>query len=106
MDVNVAIGNGQVTGSLMAYSYPTQTITLTCLNSGTTYNYCVIATDAFNVVQVGEPVCGSFTTWIITSDNSDGRHVAKFIQLYIIIQLDFRIPVTPVMCTNKFYCLV
>ena len=75
MDVNVAIGNGQVTGSLMAYSYPTQTITLTCLNSGATYNYCVIATDATNVVQFGEPVCGSFTTWIITSDNSDGRYV-------------------------------
>ena len=106
MDVNVASGSGQVSGSLMAYSYPTQTITLTCLNSGTTYNYCVVATDATNMVQVGEPMCGSFTTVIITSDNSDGRYVAKFIELYIIIQLDFRIPVTPAMCTNKFYCLV
>ena len=78
MDVNVAIGNGQVTGSLMAYSYPTQTITLTCLNSGTTYNYCVVATDATNVVQVGEPVCGSFTTRNIISDNSDGMYIAKY----------------------------
>ena len=72
MDVNVASGNGQVTGSLMAYSYPTHTITLSCLNSDTTYNYCVVATDATNVVQVGEPVCGRFTTRNIVSENNDG----------------------------------
>ena len=90
MDVNVASGSDEVTGSLMAYSYPIQTITLTCLNSDTTYNYCVIATNVTNMVQVGESVCGSFTTEIITIDNSDGRYVAKYIQLYIIIQLDFR----------------
>ena len=72
MDVNVASGSGQVTGSLMAYSYPTHTITLSCLNSGTTYNYCVVATDATNMGQVGEPMCGNFTTIIITIDNSDG----------------------------------
>ena len=72
MDVNVASGSGQVTGSLMAYSYPTQTITLSCLNSGTTYNYCVIATVATNMMPVGEPVCGRFTTKNIVSENNDG----------------------------------
>ena len=81
MDVNVASGSGQVTGSLMAYSYPTQTITLSCLNSGTTYNYCVVSTNATNMVQVGEPVCGSFTTRIITGDDSDGTYVAKYMAI-------------------------
>ena len=78
MDVNVASGNGQVTGSLMAYSYPTQAITLSCLNSGTTYNCCVVATNATNMVQVGEVVCGSFTTRNIISDNSNGMYIAKY----------------------------
>ena len=73
MDVNVASGSGQVTDSLMAYSYPTQTILLIGLNNGTTYNCCVVATDAINMIQVGEPVCGNFTTAINTIDNSDGR---------------------------------
>ena len=72
MDANVASGSGQVTGSLMAYSYPTQTILLIGLNSGITYNYCVVVTDAINIIQVGEPVCGNFTTVINTIDNSDG----------------------------------
>ena len=48
--------------SLMTYSYPTQTITLTGLNSGTTYNYCIVATDMTNMMEVGEPMCGNFTT--------------------------------------------
>ena len=67
MNVNVASGSGQVTGSVMAYSYPTQSVSVSCLTSGTTYNYCVIVT---NMVQVGEPVCGSFTTRNIISDSS------------------------------------
>ena len=70
MNVNVASGSGQVTGSVMAYSYPTQSVSVSCLTSGTTYNYCVIATNAANMVQVGEPVCGSFTTRNIISDSS------------------------------------
>ena len=61
----------QITGSVMAYSYPSQSITLNCLNSSTTYNYCVVATNATDMGQVGEPVCGSFTTRIIASDDSD-----------------------------------
>ena len=74
MNVNVASGSGQVTGTVMAYSYPTQSVSVSCLTSGTTYNYCVIATNATNMVQVGEPVCGSFTTRNIISDSasSDG----------------------------------
>ena len=74
MTVNVASGSGQVTGSVMTYSYPTQSVSVSCLTSGTTYNYCVIATNATNMVQVGEPVCGSFTTRNIISDSasSDG----------------------------------
>ena len=76
MNVNVASGSGQVTGSVMAYSYPTQSVSVSCLISGTTYNYCVIATDTTNMVQVGEPVCGSFTTRNIISDSSssDGMY--------------------------------
>ena len=58
----------QVTGSAMAYS---QSITLNCLNSSTTYNYCVVATNATDMERVGEPVCGSFTTRTIASDDSD-----------------------------------
>ena len=72
MDVNVASGSGQITGSQMAYSYPIQTITLSCLNSGTTYNYCVVATNATNMMLFGEPVCGNFTTRNIVSENNDG----------------------------------
>ena len=70
MNVNVVNGGGQVTGSVMVYSYPTQSVSVSCLTSGTTYNYCVIATNAANMVQVGEPVCGSFTTRNIINDSS------------------------------------
>ena len=72
MDVKVASTNGRVSSLVMAYSYPTQTVTLNCLNSGTTYNYCVNATNTTNMLQVGEPVCGSFTTRRISSESNDG----------------------------------
>ena len=49
-------------GLVMAYSYPNCIILLSDLNSGTTYNYCVVAINATTMVQVGEPVCGNFTT--------------------------------------------
>lgn len=70
MIVNVASTNGHIIGSLMTYSYPTQIITLNCLNSDTTYNYCVIATNITNMMTVGVPVCGNFTTMTIISDNN------------------------------------
>ena len=47
---------------VMTYSYPNCIILLSDLNSGTTYNYCVVAINATTMVQVGEPVCGNFTT--------------------------------------------
>ena len=73
-DVDVANSISDITGSVMAYSYPTQTITLSGLNSSTTYNYCVIATDTTNMIVVEELVCGSFTTWKINSENNDGKY--------------------------------
>ena len=73
-----------VTGSVMTYSYPTQTITLSGLNSSTTYNYCVIATDTTNVMIVGEPVCGSFTTLKFNSENNDGKYVCRHLIVYIL----------------------
>ena len=79
----MASTNGHVSSSVMAYSYPTQTVTLNCLNSGTTYNYCVIATDITNMVQVGEPVCGSFTTRSISSENNDGMKLIMYICSFI-----------------------
>ena len=57
--------------SVMVYSYPTQTVTLNCLNSGTTYNYCVIATNTTNMVQIAELVCGSFTIRRISGENNE-----------------------------------
>ena len=76
-NVDVANSISDITGSVMTYSYPTQTITLSGLNSSTTYNYCVIATDTTNMMIVGEPVCGSFTTvtWKIISENNDGKYI-------------------------------
>ena len=73
-DVNVANITSDITGSVMTYSYPTQAITFNGLNSSTTYNYCVIATDTTNMMIVGEPVCGSFITWKINSENNDGKY--------------------------------
>ena len=69
MDVNVTNNTSETTGSLMAYSYPTHTITVTGLNSDTTYNYCIVATDITNMMVVGEQVCRNFTTQIITGGN-------------------------------------
>ena len=62
MDVNVTNSTSVITGSLMTYSYPTHTISVTGLNSDTTYNYCIIAINMTNMTEVGEPMCGNFTT--------------------------------------------
>ena len=74
-NVNVANISSDITGSVMAYSYPTQTITLSGLNSGTTYNYCVIATNTTSMMEVGEPVCGNFTTRKIIDETNDGNYI-------------------------------
>ena len=68
-----------VTGSVMDYSYPTQSITLNDLNSDTTYKYCVIATNTTNIAPVGEPVCGSFITRRTSSENNDGMCIVMCI---------------------------
>ena len=60
----------------MTYKYPTQIITVTGLNNDTTYNYCIVATNMTNMLAVGEPVCGSFTTWKITSESNDGKYIS------------------------------
>ena len=67
MDVHRTNTTGNTSSSVMAYSYPTHVITVSDLNSGTTYNYCVIATNTTDKLHVGEPVCGNFTTKIITT---------------------------------------
>ena len=69
--VNVTYGTRDITGS-MAYSYPTQTITLRGLNSDTTYSYCIVATNITNMMIFGEPVCDSFTTQKITTGTNEG----------------------------------
>ena len=90
MNIKVPITTGPVTGSVMSYSYPTQAITLNCLNSSTTYNYCVIATNITNMVEVGKPLCGSFTTdsdkastAVTKNDNDNGMYIAMYIGTYV-----------------------
>ena len=58
----------------MTYSYPTQTITLSGLNSDTTYNYCIVVTNITNMMEVGEPVCGSFTTQMVITETNEGNN--------------------------------
>ena len=67
------------TGSLMAYSYPTQTITLSGLNSDTTYNYCIVATNITNMMVVGDPVCDNFTTQKIIAETNEGNHILHIV---------------------------
>ena len=74
-DVNITYGTRNITGSLMTYSYPTQTITVTGLNSDTTYNYCIVASNITNMIIFGEPVCGNFTTQKITTGTNEGNHI-------------------------------
>ena len=73
-DVNVTIDTGNITGSVESYSYPTQAMIISGLNSGTTYNYCIVYYDATNMMEIGEPACGSFITQKTTSEtNGDGK---------------------------------
>ena len=54
--------SSSINGSFTSYNYPTQLITLTNLTSGTTYNYCVVAINVTDMMEVGDPVCGNFST--------------------------------------------
>ena len=60
------ITNNNDNGLVMKYRHPNHTILLSGLNSGTTYNYCVIAiingNNATEMKKVGKPMCGTFTT--------------------------------------------
>ena len=77
-DVNVTVDTGNITGSEESYSYPTQAMIISGLNSDTTYTYCVVLNDTVNLMKVGEPVCGSFTTQkIISKTNDDSKYVYK-----------------------------
>ena len=53
-----------VSGSDTSYNQPTQLITLTNLTSNATYNYCVVAVNTTNMMEivVGGPMCKNFTT--------------------------------------------
>ncbi|XP_065888473.1 uncharacterized protein [Dysidea avara] len=53
---------GSITGSVTSYNYPTQLLMFSKLKSGTTYNYSVVAINMSNMVEVGDPVCGTFKT--------------------------------------------
>ena len=65
-DMNIYVTNAThcVNGLMMLYVHKN----LSNLNSGTTYNYCVIAINTTNMTEVGKPVCSSFTTDITPTD--------------------------------------
>ena len=70
----MTIDTGNVTGSVESYSYSTQAVIVSGLNSSTTYSYCVILYDATNMMEVGTPVCGSFIMQkTISETNGDGK---------------------------------
>ena len=62
MDINATNDTSNITGSVESYSYPTQAMIISGLDSGTTYSYCVILYNITDMMEVGEPVCGNFTT--------------------------------------------
>ena len=76
-----------VSGSDTSHNYPTQLITLTNLISDTTYNFCVVGFNITDMMEVGDPVCGNFTTDSIATANKmetgiDGRHKYFFGKWY------------------------
>ena len=58
----VIITYGEIMGSTMSYSYPTQQIMISNLTHNTAYEYCLVAINTTNNITVGDPVCGNFTT--------------------------------------------
>ena len=80
MDFNMNNITSDITDTVMTYSYQTRTITLSGLNSGTTYNYCVGVTNTTNMMEIGESVCGNFTT------QTKGKSVCT---IFIIICLSY-----------------
>ena len=65
-----------LTGSEESYNYPTQAMIISGLIGDTTYTYCVVLNNTVNLMKVGEPVCGSFTTQkIISKANDDSKYI-------------------------------
>jgi len=56
--------------SLNGVNLPSQAITLTNLRCGTTYNYCLTAVYTSNMTEVGELLCGNFTTMNVTGNGT------------------------------------
>ena len=83
--VNIIVTNGNIVGSVMSYSYPTQRITISNLIDNTTYNYCVVAIDMTNMMKVGEPVCGSFVAspQPTTTGTYVYTHVCTYLHKYV-----------------------
>ena len=62
-----------ISGSSSSYDYPTQNITIQDLTSATRYKYCVTGVNISDgeMVDIGEPMCGSFTTRSSTVKRND-----------------------------------
>jgi len=78
-------------GSDTSCNHQTQLITLTNLTRDTTYNYCVVAVNMTDMMEVGDPVCGNFTTDTIATTNrmeksTDGKHIHKYVYAHIATQ--------------------
>ena len=54
--------DGEIMGSTMSYSYPTQQIMISNLASDRIYDFCVVTINTTNNTDIGDPVYGSFTT--------------------------------------------
>ncbi|XP_065910485.1 uncharacterized protein [Dysidea avara] len=77
---------GNITGSLTSYNPPTEQITLNNLISGRAYNFCVIAINMTDMMEVGHPVCDSFSTMNgsdIAVDGEGGSNIGLIIGLVI-----------------------
>jgi len=49
-------------GNYTPDNYSTQLLIFNELSSGTSYNYCIVAINTTDMMEVGHPVCGDFTT--------------------------------------------
>jgi len=61
-----------ITGDLHSYSYPSQNITATNLDSGNTYMFCVRVYNLTTTEPQGFSVCENFTT---TYHHDEGMHI-------------------------------
>ena len=78
MDINMTDTTGNITYPEVTSGYPTHVITVSGLNSSTAYKYCVVATNAADMQQVGEPVCGNFTTTMIITTTDECKYITCF----------------------------